>query len=49
MNSYEWRWCPACSQRIFRDEIEGDTIKTVDNITYCIDCANEIEEAKDSE
>ena len=43
MTNYEWRFCPTCSQRIFADEVEGDTIKTVDDILYCIDCAEDIE------
>ena len=41
--SYDWRWCPQCHGRIFKDEKEGDTIKTVDNVLYCIDCAEEME------
>ncbi|MCY1456247.1 hypothetical protein D9M71_734510 [compost metagenome] len=41
--SYKLRFCPVCNERIFRDEIEGETIKTVNNTVYCIDCANEIE------
>jgi len=43
MNMYEWRWCKECGMRIFKDEVEGDTIKTVDGELYCIDCAEEKE------
>lgn len=42
-DKYEWRWCTECSQRIFKDEVEGDTIKTVNGKLYCYDCAHIIE------
>jgi len=42
--SYEWRWCKTCNIRIFKDEKEGDTIKTVGDNLYCIDCAEELGE-----
>lgn len=43
MCDYKWRFCPLCDERIFKDEAEGDTIKTVSGVLYCIDCANDIE------
>lgn len=43
---YEWLWCFHCHQRIFKDEKEGDTIKTIDGTLYCIDCANDLEECE---
>ena len=42
--TYEWRWCKECGMRIFKDEIECDTIKTVDGELYCIDCADDVEQ-----
>lgn len=39
---YEWRFCTECNLRIFKDEVEGDTIKTIDEKIYCIDCAVDI-------
>lgn len=38
----KWRFCSVCNERIFIDEVEGDTIKTINNVLYCIECANEI-------
>lgn len=40
---YTWRFCEKCHQRIFKDEVEGDTIETVNEKLYCIDCAVIIE------
>lgn len=41
-DSYEWRWCEGCHERIFRDEIEGETIKTINGTLYCFNCAEDI-------
>lgn len=41
--NYEWRFCEICNERIFSDELEGDTIKTLDNKLYCIYCAEDLE------
>lgn len=40
--TYEWRFCKECHFRIFKDELEGDTILTVKGELYCIECANEL-------
>lgn len=40
--NYEWRWCEGCHERIFRDEVEGETIKTINGTLYCLDCAEDI-------
>lgn len=43
MRNYEWKFCSICEERIFKDEVEEDTVKTVDGVLYCIDCADGIE------
>lgn len=41
-SNYEWRWCEGCHERIFRDEVEGETIKTINGTLYCFNCAEDI-------
>ena len=41
-SKYEWRWCEGCHERIFKDEIEGETIKTINGTLYCFNCAEDI-------
>ena len=47
--TYEWRFCPVCNERIFKNEVEGDTIRTVDGTLYCINCANDKEDMDNKE
>lgn len=43
MDDYVWRWCEDCMIRIFLDEVEGDSIKTIDDKLYCKTCAYIVE------
>lgn len=43
---YEWQCCGDCGGRIFKNEVEGDSIKTIDGKVYCIECSHHVHELK---